>query len=290
MTGLVRTHYHSTTLVWRFYLDRLLRLLPHYFCIFFFTLVWFDLNGRFTDFIVRIPSVVDYVNNVLIVPLDFASFNNSSHFMLIPQAWSLGLEILFYITIPFILIYRVRMYAFVLSVSLLLLSMVGFLNSDWFGYRLLPGALCIFLIGSFVYDHRASIARYVATTKAVHTIGAGALVLVTVLLVGTGKFIVENRDIFVGVLLALVALALLAHKKRQPFDEFLGNISYGVFLNHMFIKWAVFGSSVVGVQVVGYLGLSIVLATVLYYGVERPILRARKDLRPNEKSPVYSAP
>src|SRR5665647_1194548 len=45
MTGLLRNHYAAVARVPKFYLDRALRLLPHYLAIAAITLVWFEWTG-----------------------------------------------------------------------------------------------------------------------------------------------------------------------------------------------------------------------------------------------------
>jgi peptidoglycan/LPS O-acetylase OafA/YrhL len=70
--------------------------------------------------------------------------------LIIPQAWSLGLEMSFYLVIPWVLIYfsKRQIYALAFASFLVFLAAyLGKINSDYFGYRLLVGTLFMFLIG-----------------------------------------------------------------------------------------------------------------------------------------------
>ena len=74
-------------------------------------------------------------------------FNGSDQYTLIPPAWSLGAEVQFYLLAPFLLIWPKRLLlAGLLSLGVYLTALSGFINSDWYGYRLLPGVLMFFLL------------------------------------------------------------------------------------------------------------------------------------------------
>lgn len=103
MTGLLRKHYSRLTHVPAFYADRALRLLPAYFTLMALTAAWWALAQEETAFLKLVPESLDWLNNLLIVPLNYYMVNGSDAFTLIPPAWSLGAEVQFYLLIPFIL-------------------------------------------------------------------------------------------------------------------------------------------------------------------------------------------
>lgn len=290
MTGLIRKHYSRISTVPHFYLDRAMRLLPHYFVIVCLTLLWFDLTDHYTDFITLEPSWIQYLNNVLIVPLNYSMFNHAAEFTLIPPAWSLGAEIQFYFILPFILLFSIRKPVIGISLGVFLCAVFGLIDTGWYGFRLLPGVLFIFLIGSLLFDHRKEIQTRLFSTPLLRTIFLSLALLTAVLVVTQHIFDGYNREVLLGLALGIVVISLLAHRPRKPLDEFFGNISYGVFLNHFLVKWTVFNGVVSGFSIVFYVGLSMFLATIIYYLAERPILKARKDLRRGEEQSMYSAP
>ncbi|MDY0313038.1 MAG: hypothetical protein RBR20_13065, partial [Desulfobacterales bacterium] len=59
MTGLLRTHYDRIDKVGHFYLDRFLRLFPHYAVVAALTFVWFVWTGTRTDYLKITPGIVD---------------------------------------------------------------------------------------------------------------------------------------------------------------------------------------------------------------------------------------
>lgn len=84
-----------------------------------------------------------------ILPLGFYMFGVTLPEIL-PPAWSLGLEMCFYLLIPFLILYKMRGVAFTLSVTVFMGASLGYLDTDIYGYRLLPGVLFIFLGGSYL--------------------------------------------------------------------------------------------------------------------------------------------
>ena len=169
--------------------------------------------------------------------------------------------------------------ASVISVTIYVGAAFGVFNSELFGFRLLPGVLWFFLLGSWLYDGHHGPAPERAGRRV--ALVAGAVVLFWLLLWSFGKLALPyNRETLIGVLLALPVLHLLARRPRRTWDENLGNLSYGLFLNHFLILWAVFDTSVRGF----WPTLAFVLVATLGAGlsqrfVERPALAWRQGLR-----------
>jgi peptidoglycan/LPS O-acetylase OafA/YrhL len=89
-----------------------------------------------------------------------------------------------------------------------------------------------------------------------------------------------NRETLLGLALGLLALDRLSRCARKDLDEALGNLSYGVFLNHFFVKWMFFGGAVSSAgSVIAYLALSLGIAFGIYSMVEKPAHGFRKQLR-----------
>lgn len=282
MTGLLRTHYSDIRNVARFYSDRLLRIYPHYLAIACVTLAWYVIHGVRTDYLRIQPGLVDIARNVLVIPLNFYMFNQSDQFTLVPPAWSLGAEMQFYVVMPFLLLAgpTVRRIALALSIVVFLLAAYGTIDSDWFGYRLLPGILFVFLLGSLLYDTHRQEKTPRRRRILVGTVVIGVVVL-GVTLAAAGKLVLPyNREILLGLAVGIVTVNALAPLRRNVADDMLGNLSYGVFLNHFLVMWIVFGGKVAGpMQIVAYLAISILMSLALYSAIERPILSLRRKLR-----------
>ena len=280
MTGLIHKHYANPTAIGRFYLDRALRLLPHYYVIVGITLIWFLVTGFRNFYLSREPAIGNILENLAIVPLNYFMFNDALRFGLVPPAWSLGAEIQFYLVLPLIFYAGIRRLAMVASIVVYALAVFGLLNPDWFGYRLLPGVLFMFLTGSLLYDIQHFSNANARAFRLILVSCVSAALLAGILALTRNLSVAVNRETILGIFLGVPLLSLLGIRQSTRWDEFLGNLSYGVFLNHFFVKWAVFGDNVSGpASVALYLLLSTALAIVMHHVIERPVLALRRSLR-----------
>lgn len=146
----------------------------------------------------------------------------------------------------------------------------GAINSDVFGYRLLPGTFFIFAAGS------ALASRDWRLPLAVAVLGIAGVLLATVYLP-----LPYNREVYLGTAIGIAAVAILREKRFSQLDEFLGNISYGVFLNHFILIWLCerFGLWMPLWVPVG----SVLLAVASYWLCEHPAMLFRKRWRADRK-------
>jgi len=96
-----------------------------------------------------VPGVMSGTS-ITIFPLNFFQFPALGLYngQLLPQAWSLGLELSFYIVPPAIVFLpRIITWAVAVSLGIFLLAYLGLIHPDIYGYRLLPGVLFIFAVG-----------------------------------------------------------------------------------------------------------------------------------------------
>lgn len=278
MTSLIERNYRSLADVGLFYLDRALRLYPQF--LFYFVasclVIHFLLPGTPQAAELTLKTIL---SSVLMLPLGFYMFGIGGT-EIVPPAWSLGLEMSFYLVIPFLLIVRMRGVAFAVSVGIFLLACLGYINTDIYGYRLLPGVLFMFLCGSYLYQPNVKGSLLIASTA----VAAGLLFIA--IMIGWVERRPFNAEVTLGIALGIPVVFWLSRLKFHRVDEFLGNISYGVFLNHFFVMYVLRGfwpvaydASVVGAVLL----LSLLCSGVTYYCVERPALRLRHRLRGGAK-------
>lgn len=293
MTGLIRTWYGDVAKVPAFYVDRAVRLFPQYLFIVFLTLAWYLWIHPQTEFLKIRPGLLNYLENLSVVPLNYYMFNHSDDFTLVPPAWSLGAEIQFYLVFPILLLtgaVPVR-FSIVSSALIYLLASFGYIDSDWFAYRLLPGVLFMFLLGSVLYDvhQRPDRGRRGWMLVAAVVIGSGAMA--EGLTLSHKLALPYNEETLTGLVLGVVAVNTLGNRRRQIIDDAIGNLSYGVFLSHFLVLWVVFDSRVVGIPAAaGYLAASLAVAAVTYRLVERPALALRKRFRRSHAATVAAYP
>ena len=283
MTAALRSHYRHTRAVPYFYGDRVLRLFPHYLALACATFAWLALAGAQTEYASERPGVGNLIQNLLIVPLNYYMFNGADRYTLVPPAWSLGAELQFYLVIPILLLCagpKARGLALAASFAIYLIASFGFINTDWYGYRLLPGVLFMFLIGSWLYDSDQHVERGARARLLCIAVVAVASTL-AVLLAHSGKLALPyNRETLLGLTAGIVAVSTLAHRSRRRIDDAIGNLSFGVFLNHFLVLWLLFDGHVKGAAAtLTYLGVSLMVALLLYHAIERPMLNMRRRLR-----------
>ncbi|MDN7820728.1 acyltransferase family protein [Burkholderia vietnamiensis] len=270
MTALIERHYSSVSSVPMFIIDRSMRLFPQFLFYSALTLAliyWFHPVSGFISEITPWTAAI----NLTMLPLNF--FRYFPHAQTVPQAWSLGLEAQFYLAFPFILILGLRVPALLLSLLFFLLPFFNVIDPDTWSYRMLPGTLFIFIIGSFIRtnDKKAlAILAYVAS-----------IVLCAVSM--TNQTI--NAPLFevtFGVVIGVPVVISLKKFEFGTFDELAGNLSYGAYLNHFFTMWCL---QIVKLPRSSHfytpilLTASLLLAWVSYELVEKRVVAARHRIR-----------
>ncbi len=300
MAGLLQRHYPTPAQAAGFYADRAVRLMPQYLFYALLTLLWYRLTPQLPDnaslryFLQAAASPVEYFNNLLVVPLNYYMWNGSDRFTLIPPAWSLGAEIQFYLLAPFLLGVAQRWCGLLrplflltlgLAVCAVALALAAKINSDWFGYRLLPGVLTYFFLGAILY-HLQQVQRPVWHLL----VPVLCLALVAAWLAHRHGSLQHpyNQEVLLGLVLVLPLLCLLARRRRTRWDDLAGDISYGVFLNHFFIFWAIFPQGVPLSRLPVFLALCIGLAWLSQRWIERPCLGWRQRWRRGKSPSIMS--
>ena len=149
MTSLIEKYYKTPYNVTGFYVDRVARLFPQYmfyFLVASICIYFFDISSDFINHL----TLGKWLLNIPILPLGLYMYWDDGA-LVIPQAWSLGLEMTFYLIMPWIVRYfslRMITTLMVLSIGVFLAAYAGRIDSDWYGYRLLPGTLFIFITGA----------------------------------------------------------------------------------------------------------------------------------------------
>lgn len=271
MTALIERYYATPDHLGTFYIDRAMRLFPQFALYCCLTLVLIAV-ARPSSIYLSGLNAASVLFNAVMLPLNFT--NAFPDARLIPQAWSLGLECQFYILMPLLIIFRLRALAFAASFAFFLLPYFGILNADVWGYRLLPGTLFMFLFGSYLYS---SINRTLF-------ILAYAVIAAMFAWLATHESFARpyNFEVLFGLLLGVPIVWMLSKATFGRWEAFVGNLSYGVFLNQFFVFWSF---QALGVKesapwyLPGAIVASIFLAMISYAVVERPVINLRRALR-----------
>lgn len=278
MTALLRRHYGRLAELPRFYADRALRLAPAYYAVALLAVLVLAWRGPIPPFLERDPGWTDWLNNLLVVPLNYFMWNGSDRFALIPPAWSLGAEIQFYLVFPLLLLAGLRGAALAASLGIYVMAFAGLIQTEWFGYRLLPGVLFMFLLGSWLADLHAGAAPRRAGWLAWGVALAAGLLALAGRAAGSLP-LPYNPETLLGLALALPLLHLLAPRPRRAWDEQAGDLSYGLFLCHFPVFWAWPGAEQGAAALAARLFAALALAFFIHRAVENPVLALRRRLR-----------
>jgi peptidoglycan/LPS O-acetylase OafA/YrhL len=285
MAALMERHYPTLQAAGSFYLDRALRILPQ---------LWLYLIISFAALAFNLLPPVDFVSsctagkvvaNFLVFPFHFHWINELWRCMPIQQAWSLGVEVMFYGAVPILFVFSLRAAAMAASIAFFVLAYLGVIDTEYHGYRWITGTMFMFLCGSYLFTRQNRLERIVPWL-----IFAGALMG----LVGTFLFpslnVPYSRSVLVGMAAAVPALYVLGFRSVGKWDTFAGNVSYGVFLNHFLAIWALAGFQLARGERFVLVALLASVAAALSFGlVERPIQMIRRSLRIRKVAAVSAA-
>ncbi len=239
----------------RFYRDRILRIYPQYLVIFVFYLLFILL----VDCISLRAAPLQLFSNIIVLPVNHYFFIDVQaidvdkscfdvplsvlfpHRLIIPLSWAIALIVQFYIVAPFLLVSKRRMViASALSMVVFLISFLGYLNNEAFGYRLLPGTLFIFLAGSLLYSLKNKSLTRTKSSALVFLVFAWVVsaVLIACLWAYPRLDVRYSADVLIGFFFGLPLLHYLGRfNVKSRMGSLLGRLSYGVLLSHFMVIW-----------------------------------------------------
>jgi len=265
-----------------FYKDRCLRIFPLYIYVASLTLV-FLLATSYGN-----PgySVLTLCYNAIIIPLNYYMLIDSTimtdpAWNLVPPAWSLGTELQAYILLPFALQYkRLRMALVILSVIIYMTANLAYINTDYFGYRLLPGVFFIFLLGGSLKSWEKKNIKWLPVLMFI-------IIVMLYLVVTFQQQVLQNyaRETMLGIAIGIPLLSISHHiKKRLPYNRMAGALSYGIFLTHFLMIWIVEYTQVINPEGLLYYCTIILAAAITSWlgiaAIEHKIdrIRMKKDI------------
>lgn len=261
----VLTESKSYSSIKTFYVNRYLRLFPIYFAVAILTGValLFSKHAAFSEVYrnAPIPALVLLVSsNVFIFFQDWVlfsgvengglvfvqNFHNSDATLvpglLVPQAWTLGIELTFYLIAPFVLPNR-RLLLTLLAVSLTLRAILvinGIGTEDPWTYRFFPTELAFFLFGALSHQILLPLyrQRFESNLKTIASMATFSLIFISLF------FFVIPLDETVKTFLLFLLFALLLpftfiFQNSHSWDSWIGNLSYPIYVGHMLVVWVV---------------------------------------------------
>ncbi|MDX9786207.1 MAG: acyltransferase [Desulfobacterales bacterium] len=227
--------------LYRFYMDRALRIFPLYLYVALLTLVFLGVTGYARpDF-----SPLKLIHNVLIVPLNYYMVFDSSilrdpQWCLIPPAWSLGAELQAYLILPGIFLFnRLKILLVFLSLAVYLMACFSFIHPDYFGYRLVFGVFFMFAAGSAIQCTQQTHKNSTLFDRRYLWLLWGVIAVLGVIFQLDDRFtLAYARETCLGLFIGIPVIYTISRcRVRLPGNSLLGALSYGLFLSHFLVIW-----------------------------------------------------
>lgn len=228
------------------------------------------------------------------------------NYLLIPQAWTVGIELTFYLFVPFLNRRKSRTLFGILLLSLLLRVFVyeyyGLINDPW-NYRFFPFELAIFILGIlsnrlYVLIKNSKFVSSVPTLKTARSYFVGTcLMLICIYALGNltsflfyyvGPTYTELSSYLAWTFMIPIVFIVFENIR---IDRYVGDLSYPVYLGHVFV--IVYLRKIInalgsGIENLGILSIiiTILFSIILYKYILLPVDRNRYKSARNIASKV----
>jgi peptidoglycan/LPS O-acetylase OafA/YrhL len=200
-------------------------------------------------------------------------------FLFVPQAWTLGVELLFYCVAPFIVRKGLSYILGLITLSLVLrimLTNMG-LSADPWNYRFFPTELALFCGGCVAYyRYRTLTSSRTTASWAPPTLTGLILTALIFFNYMPGPYAIRQCGFYMALVVFLPYMFIWS--KTNRFDRFVGELSYPIYISHhliclILVTFAGVQGSWFGVVAAG---VSVLAALALQILVQRPIDRFRR--------------
>lgn len=193
-------------------------------------------------------------------------------FLFIPQAWSIGIELTFYIIAPFLVrknILLIILFIFVtICLRLYIYFILGLINDPW-SYRFFPTELTLFLFGSIAYKIYTMINDHSNLIKLQYII-----LSIFAIFLFSYEFISLNKDLLKWSLYIYTFISipyLFKLTKNNKLDNFFGELSYPIYLIHVLIVYLVNQLNLPNFTAEISVLLSTIISIILVKYIDEPI-------------------
>ena len=200
------------------------------------------------------------------------------NYFVIPQCWSIGIELTFYAIVPFFAVMRKRSILMILAVLLGLRFAVYskfHLDADPWNYRFFPFELALFLAGMLA---QKLYSEYCGSVPAIGKTGVLFLIILATVVVSGGFLLTRSaldfalrtgipNTRFFSVLAIAPCLPVLFHLTRNSrMDRWFGELSYPIYLNHLILVLA-FQAWMPGLAHSDWLGILVALCSITWAAI-----------------------
>jgi peptidoglycan/LPS O-acetylase OafA/YrhL len=246
-----------------FYINRYLRLYPIYLVVAILSvatkLQWIGESNLYAIYkTVPIDAFLLLVlSNVFLLGQDWVTFSGIHHgqlvfgapynnseiplheALIIPQAWTLGVELTFYLIAPFVLPKRNLIYALLFLSLAVRAVLINFgLDHDLWTYGFFPAELALFLLGALAQQTLSPFYKRVFAHRQLVLAKAATLFLVFVSII---YFLVPVNELYKTLFLFSIFIFLIPltfiFQNRFAWDKWIGDLSYPIYIGHMLVIW-----------------------------------------------------
>lgn len=225
-----------------FYRDRVLRIFPLYIYVAVLSVLFLVI----TDYGKPEFTPLRLIGNLTVIPLNFYMiFENTiltnPEQRLIPPAWSLGAELQAYILLPLIFSRGfLKILMVFTSFCVYMLANFQIIDSDYWGYRLIPGVFFMFVAGASIQRTKSNIPHR-SRFDLLYPWITWLLIAVSGIFFQVNALFAPGytKETFIGLLIGIPAIYILYHTPTKlPGNALMGALSYGIFLTHfLLIRW-----------------------------------------------------
>jgi len=301
----------------QFYLNRALRIFPVYIIILLISFILIKVHGNVflianngLDSLQLLNSgiahynVADVLNEISLRFFTNKSFTDFAVILngfpqIVPQAWALCPEIIFYILAPFIVkLYKFnkKMYYLLILITFVypIYTYLNKLDFPTYRYRSVFGTFFVFMLGSLIYYLKDKIPKIKKANIFLFLLISIYLFTVTCI----NKYELKEGQIyfalFIQIFILIVSTQISFKERFNACDKFWGSLSYGMYLGHFLSAFILLiiteiiyknnGTIIFGAYGSNTFGLAAVLLTtiisiILLFLVEKPIEKLRIKIK-----------
>ncbi len=223
----------------------------------------------FSNVFLIFQDIIMFINTNTDGSLTTILYNNpntiSLHkFLIVPQAWTIGVELAFYLIAPFIVRKNIYLLIFLLSTSLFIKHLLNSngLNYDPWTYRFFPAEMTFFFLGILSYKLYIKI-KDVKINKLLANI---VLSIELILILSYNYIRPEIFEILFVIQFSVLLPILFIHTKYWKIDRYIGELSYPIYISHIFIITILNGviKKIFEIETIWQLGLIAVISTMIF--------------------------
>ncbi len=207
------------------------------------------------------------------------------NYLLVPQAWSISVELIFYAIAPFLVRMGVRRQILFVAVTMtfraLMYCDLGYNYDPWI-HRFLPIELGIFILGSLAYQFYVRFEEQLKCRREFAYISLGLIFHVSLFYYDAE--LAYKRPLFYALILVSLP-SLFAVFQKNRFDHWIAELSYPVYMVHILVIYVVhsFVDLPAGYNSLAYAAVSIVVAAGIVKVLILPLDRWRRRLLTKEE-------